>query len=233
LLFTAQVEARYIQQGYHVERNEQFGFLVVSERANTAAAAAAHAGAASSNDSPPTPGWLRNSGDTSNSSSSSGDSSDSSDSSSTHGMLAHRFAISGWRQTSNGTAAGTTVQRDLPSYDSSSSSNEPSTGDSPPAATAAAAASSAAAAAAARTAAMQQQLGSLEGVERVELNVQWGLLHRTASVRGQRRMLRQQQQQQQRRSLRQTAAGPMCGDRISYNPFFIKLVALLKARRIE
>jgi hypothetical protein len=68
---------------------------------------------------------------------------------------------------------------------------------------------------------MQQQLGSLEGVERVELDVQWGLLHRMASVRGQRRMLRrqqQQQQQQQRRSLKQTAAGPTCGDRISYNP---------------
>jgi hypothetical protein len=213
MLFHTQVEATYVQQGYHVERNEQFGFLVVSDRANTAAAAAAaSAGAASSSDSPPTPGWLRNSGDSSSSSSSSDDSTDSS---STDGVLAHRFAISGWRQTSNDTAAGTTLHLDRPSYGSSSS--EPSTDDSPSAATAAAA-SSAAAAAAARTAAMQQQLGSLEGVERVELNVQWWLLHRTANVRGQRRMLRQQQQQQQRRSLRETAAGPTCGDRMSYNP---------------
>ncbi|WIA30248.1 hypothetical protein OEZ86_000338 [Tetradesmus obliquus] len=41
-----QVEASYTQQGYHVEHNEQFGFLVVSELDSTATAAAAAAAAA-------------------------------------------------------------------------------------------------------------------------------------------------------------------------------------------
>jgi hypothetical protein len=206
MLSATQVEASYTQQGYHVERNEQFGFLVVSDRANTAVAAAASANSTSISGSPLSAGWLRNSRDSSSSS--------DSNSSSTDGVLAQSFAINGWRQTTNTTAAGSPLLRDLPSY--GSSSYEASSAGNPPAA-AAAAASSAAATAAARTAAMQQQLGALEGVERVELNVQWGLLHRTPGLKGfwqQRRM----QQQQQRRSLRQTAAGPTCGDRISYNP---------------
>jgi hypothetical protein len=210
LLSCLQVEASYIQQGYHVERNEQFGFLVVSDRANAAAAtAAADAGLASSSSSRGTPGWLRNSGGVSSSSSSSDGSTDD--------ELSRSFAINGWQKASNSTVPSGAVQQNLPSYGSSSVA--PSTADGTPAA---AAAMSGAAAAAVRAAAMQQQLGSFEGVESVEVNVQWGLLHRAPGLRGQRRQpqrrMLQQQQQQSRRSLRQAAAGATCGDRISYNP---------------
>jgi hypothetical protein len=155
-------------------------------------------------------------------------SSSSSSSSSVDGVgstdvLSRTFAINGWQKSINSSEASSADQQDMPSY-SSSSSAVPSITDSTPAAAATTAAS--AAAGAARAAAMQQQLGSFEGVERVELNAQWGLMHRSLSPRRwqqrqqQRRNLQQQQQQQQqqRRSLKQATAGATCGDRISYNP---------------